>query len=219
MTSIPAVAETIANLFDLYVNTNIDKFINDFDAHVVSLSVDVNSQNIRDLFTSDQFLSSFLTQDPRYMFNDAFAPLVPVVAITDSSLDIGLNINFGRILAIMCHNGDPSNADPYENIFQTIGEIPSKGVRSLYSVDSTHIDGSSYHKGTIINDINPLNADPSSIDYAINNYSLQASVTLGEYSYQVNLVHNFNTIAGVVNAHLYDLNTGNYVKFSSPGSE
>jgi hypothetical protein len=65
-------------------------------------SVNVQSSDIKTLFSSDQFISSVLMQDPRYMFPDSNAPLVHYQGLLP-----GDTINFGRIIAVLsCGIGD-----------------------------------------------------------------------------------------------------------------
>jgi hypothetical protein len=61
----------------------------------------MEGSDVRQIFSSEQFLSSFMMQDPRYLIDDIRSPEIHF----DGKLEYILGkstINVGRIMALMC---------------------------------------------------------------------------------------------------------------------
>jgi hypothetical protein len=207
LVEIPAIANVIAETINFCANTNLDKIFGELTDKI--LSVDVNEGNVINLFSSDQFLCGLFLQDSRFIIDDIKAPIIPIVAIS-SSVDIGTNFNFGRLLAVMAHTGEVDQT-AYSNIFQTYN------LRSSYSADSTNYEtsGVSYHKGNILDDILPRAT--KNYDYAINDVTLLS--TNNDYALSSNLDNNAHAILLALNSIYTPFNLNNYVSYTEIGHE
>jgi hypothetical protein len=209
---IPAISNLIADVINFYGNMNLDKIFSGLGDKI--LSIDVNASNVQTLFDNDQYLSSMLLQDSRYMIPDINAPSIPVVA--DLPIPIGGSINFGRIIAIMAHTGNPGNSS-YSNAFQ------DANLRSLYSVNSSDFQTSdtSYHKGEIMDDIlGPLTPlFNSNYDYAINTADIVSNDSPDGYSLSQNLLNNAQAIESKLIKIFSPFNVNSYVSYTTIGHE
>lgn len=213
LTEIPFIRNTIADIANFMVNTNLDKLVDGSSIPYI-FSIDIGPNDISKLFSSDQFISSILMQDPRYVIPDATAPTIPVEANID--FPIGVDLNFGRIIALMCNTGTyPGEAIPvsFPNIFQTLD------LRSTYTKDNRdyHTTNVSYHKGDILYDLN-LPTTHEEYDYAINTPVLESS-GVGNFNLASNLMHNYTILLGTVGKQFEELSPDYYVNYTTIGGK
>jgi hypothetical protein len=208
---IPTIRNAIADAANLIVNTNLDKFV-DGQGDPYIFSIDIGPGDIRKLFSSDQFISGLLMQDPRYIIPDVNAPTIPVEA-NFSLLPTMVDLNFGRIIALMCNTRiTPLLPIDFPNVFQQFD------LRSAYTEDNTNYeqDNRSYHKGSILNDL--TGTDISNYDYAINTPALESSGD-GNFNFVNNLYHNYQVLSGVVTQSFERTNPDYYVTYTNVGGQ
>jgi hypothetical protein len=100
LTSIPLVKDGMASIINFDINTRLDDlFKSAVGIQNKIFNLEITGSDIHALFSSDQFLSSFLLQDSRYLINDINAPKVSYVG---SLVLPGNVIEIGRVLALMC---------------------------------------------------------------------------------------------------------------------
>jgi hypothetical protein len=99
LTSIPLVKDGIASVLNFDINTRLDELFKTSDADNKIFSLTITGNDVHTIFSSDQFLSSFLMQDARYLADDMNAPKISYIG----SLPLpNKEINIGRVLALMC---------------------------------------------------------------------------------------------------------------------
>jgi hypothetical protein len=223
VTQIPMVDDAIAELMNFYINTTIGnmEFNNGGDLLV---SVDINGANIRDLFSSDEFLCSVLTQDPRFMMLDTYAPKVPIIGNIPQldDIDIGLNLRLGNVIALGCYSDNNE-----KNTFQQYD------FRSSYTKDNTQTaNENSYVRGDPLFDLlGGLLPDaagfniPANFSHAVNDPTLVSSTLGSEYdtqdpfSYSNNLLHNFKMVESTLSAAFGAIDPSQYIDKTVIGSE
>ncbi|MDR1234973.1 MAG: hypothetical protein LBJ97_02695 [Mycoplasmataceae bacterium] len=213
LVEIPLIRNTIADVTNLIVNTNLDKLVDDDTSVPYVFSIDIGPNDIKTLLSSDQFLSGLLMQDSRYIIPDDRAPSIPVVANESLPIPIGADLNFGRIIALMCNTGDTLGAVKFANIFQTFD------LRSAYTSNNTNYNDTdvSYHKGDILYDLG-LPSLISQYDYAINTPILESSGS-SDFNFVTNLTHNYQIILGVAVQQFEKLAPDYYVDYTTIGGE
>jgi hypothetical protein len=198
---------------NFYFNSNLDNLPIAEGGSLVS--VDINGGNVRDLFSSDEFLCSLLLQDPRFMMLDAFAPKVPIIGNIPLPVDFGLNLRLGNIVAIGCY---ASTGDL--NIFQ------QRDFRSSYTTNNmSTTDDISYHHGDIMADVlgGITLFDQTEFSRAINTPLLPSSLSqpnmLNPFSYSDNLLHNFTVVESTLASAYGAIDPSNYIDETVVGSE
>jgi hypothetical protein len=199
------VDDAIAQLMNFYINSTLKDL--DFGTGTSLISVDITGGNIRSLFMSDQFLSSLLLQDPRFMIPDVNAPVVPIIGnIANLPVDIGLNLHLGNVLAIGCYA-----AESEQNTFQKYD------FRSSYTSDNTSTTAdASYHKGDIFDDLLGGLWPGAGDDYsrAINTPTLESSppsTATNDFAYSTNLLHNFKRVESTISDAFNTVNPSNFI--------
>jgi hypothetical protein len=151
-------------------------------------------------------------QDARYIIPDVDAPKIPIV-VNASLFPVGfdVNVNFGRLIALMCNTGGTLLLPNFQSIFQQVD------LRSAYTDDNTdyQTDNTSYHKGSILADLGILGED---YDYAINTPALE-SFGDKNFNFNNNLSHNYQILLGIATQSFEKTNPDYYVTYTEIGSQ
>jgi hypothetical protein len=203
------IRNTIADVANLIVNTNLEKFENSSGLQYI-LSINIGPDDVKNLFSSDQYLSGLLMQDARYIIPDEYAPKVPIVA----SLSVGLEdkINFGKIVALMCNTGDEAGRVSFSNVFQMFD------LRSAYTNGNVEYkeNNVSYHKGNALSDLGLLGTN---YDRAINTPFLESTESSFGFGFTANLFHNYQIILGAIVKDYEKTSPDYYVNYTTIGGE
>jgi hypothetical protein len=213
LVQIPIIRNTLADVANLIVNTNLEKIQGE---NQYILSIDIGPQDIKKLFSSDQYLSGLLMQDARYIIPDVNAPKIPVVA-SILGIKIGDDINFGSVIALMCHTGEAllAPSSQFSNVFQTFD------LRSAYTNNNSNYqsDNVSYHKGTILDDLGLSLLPTHDYDYAINTPCLESTESSLGFGFTANLFHNYQIILDTIVEDYEKTSPDYYVNYTTIGGE
>ncbi|GHU47606.1 hypothetical protein FACS1894218_2370 [Bacilli bacterium] len=218
---IPLIATNVTNIINSYLN---DRFhftfeLNDIKASINSVYADTDS--VKELLSSDQFIASAMLQDPRFMIPDARAPNIHgivSVQVNGSPYSVVVPLNFGRVVALAAY---PTSSD-LKNVFQELD------LRSAYTANNAPsvYDDVSYHNGAPLDDLlgpfgSPLNLG-SDFSRAINSYDLPAASSSNNhdsFTFANNIEHNSIVISDIVKSSLAGLSFDNYVSTITVGED
>jgi hypothetical protein len=98
LSAIPAFNNAMATLINFAINTKIDNVLSQFGVppQYTIFDINVEGSDVSKILSNDQFLSSFLSQDARYMFAALNQPEVSFTGLMP-----GNKIEFARVLSLM----------------------------------------------------------------------------------------------------------------------
>ncbi|GHU32645.1 hypothetical protein FACS1894166_06390 [Bacilli bacterium] len=137
LSEVPIVSNGLASMINFIANEKISELFKDQQLFKDSyIKMDMDAHTIKTIFSSDQFISSMLMQDPRYMMIDDNVPTAAEISVSLTTLLTlpPTEFNFGGVIALMAFPIPSPFGDGNTTSFQ------NERLRSSYASPSSSTD-------------------------------------------------------------------------------